>query len=102
MPFIDVKEKKVESDVVSIKFERTVLEDLDRYQKFTNRGTRSETVNDILRKVFATDAEFVANKPATQSGRKKGKSNGSGTISADGQGTVSPDGQGAGSEEARQ
>jgi hypothetical protein len=94
MPFIEVKGKKADSDAVSITFERTVLEDLDRYTKFTNRDSRSETVNDILRKVFATDEEFVANKPAGHTGRKKGKANGSGPMSGDGVG----DGSGEGSQ----
>jgi hypothetical protein len=94
MPFIEVKGKKADCDAVSITFERTVLEDLDRYTKFTNRDSRSETVNDILRKVFATDEDFVANKPTTQTGRKKGKSNGSAPASRAG---VEP-GSGDGSE----
>jgi hypothetical protein len=97
MPFIEVKGKKADCDAVSITFERTVLEDLDRYQKFTNRDSRSETVNDILRKVFATDEDFVANKPATQTGRKKGKSNGSGPISGAGVGPGSGQGSEPGS-----
>src|SRR6516165_10768203 len=41
MPFIEVKGKKADCDAVSITFERTVLEDLDRYTKFTNRDSRS-------------------------------------------------------------
>jgi hypothetical protein len=92
MPFIEVKGKKADCDAVSITFERTVLEDLDRYTKFTNRDSRSETVNAILRKVFATDEEFVVNKPATQTGRKKGKSNGSAPISGAGVGPGPGDG----------
>jgi hypothetical protein len=94
MPFIPVREAKPESNTVSITFERRVLDELDLYQRFTGRKSRSEVVNDIIREVFKSDADFVANKPATQTRRKKGKSNGSGTIS--------PDGQGTGSEEARQ
>jgi hypothetical protein len=94
MPFIPVREAKPESNTVSITFERRVLDDLDLYQRFTGRKSRSEVVNDILREVFKSDADFVANKPVTQPRRKKGKSNGSGAMSPDGQGPVS--------EEARQ
>jgi metal-responsive CopG/Arc/MetJ family transcriptional regulator len=59
MSFLTKKEDKPEFESVSIRFEKPILERLERYQEFSNRDNRSEVVNDILRKVFETDEEFL-------------------------------------------
>jgi hypothetical protein len=91
MSFLTKKEDKPEFESIGIRFEKPVLEMLDRYQEFSNRDNRSEVTNDILRKVFETDEEFAAYKSNGSAGKRgaKGKPNGPPPVSGDGTGTSS-------------
>ena len=93
MSFLTKKEDKPEFESVGIRFEKPILEMLDRYQEFSNRDNRSEVINDILRKVFETDEEFGTYKPSGTASKRsvKSKPKGPFAISRDGTDGVSAD-----------
>jgi hypothetical protein len=73
MPFIDKAEKKKETKSLGVELEAGIRDDLGLYAEFVGKPT-GRVVEEILRKVFETDEEFVRFKAARPVRQRRQKS----------------------------